>query len=291
MRAVERCPACGGEQLIPYAMSAWAATALHFAQARCAGCGLLISQPQASEVEMESYYRRAYYEHQWPDADAVWRDNTVSYRRHELPLMRRLWADWPPPDGGTVAEIGCGYGVFVSLLQGTGYRARGCDLSPKAVAYCQSRGLDVVEGKVPGIPLPRGAFDAAVSMHVIEHLPDPRGFVKEMMDLVRPGGVIVIVTEDARISQYAWDRARAFLRGRVPPFRSSTDHTFVFRAAHLRTMLREAGCDSVRTRSFAYRPGPESPHWRIYKGCFRALDRLLGHGEFLMAVGRRASAG
>lgn len=251
-------------------MTAWAATALHFAQARCASCGLLISQPQASEVEMESYYRRAYYEHQWPDAEAVWRDNTVSYRRHELPLMRRLWADWPPPDGGTVAEIGCGYGVFVSLLQEAGYRARGCDLSPKAVAYCRSRGLDVVEGKVPGIPLPRGAFDAAVSMHVIEHLPDPRGFVKEMMDLVR--------------------RARAFLRGRVPPFRSSTDHTFVFQAAHLRAMLREAGCDAVRTRSFAYRPGPESPHWRIYKGCFRALDQLLGHGEFLMAVGRRAPA-
>lgn len=291
MRVVERCPICGGDRLEPYALNACAPPALHFAQARCAGCGLLISQPQASEAEMEAYYGRAYYEEQWPDPEAVWAENAVLYRRHELPLMERLWTDWPPPPGGSVAEIGCGYGVFLDLLREVGYRARGCDLSPRAVAYCRSRGLDVVEGKAPGVPLPRGGFDAAISMHVIEHLSDPRGFVKEMADLVRPGGVLVIVTEEAWISQHAWDRFRARIRGRVPPFRSSGDHTFVFQAAHLRTMLVEAGCGDVRTRSFTYGPTRESVHWRFYKGLFRTLDRLLGHGEYLIAVGRTGPGG
>jgi SAM-dependent methyltransferase len=285
---VERCPICGGERLEPYAMEAWAAPALHFAQARCGRCGLLVSQPQASEADMAAYYGRAYYEQQWPDPEAVWAENAGLYRRYELPLMTRLWADWPPPSGGSVAEIGCGYGVLMSLLGEAGYRARGCDLSPRAVVYCRSRGLDVVEGRTPGVPLPKGVFDAAMSMHVIEHLPDPRGFVKELVGLVRPGGVIVLVTEDAWISQYAWDRMRARLAGRIAPFRSSTDHTFVFRAGHLRTMLIEAGCDDVRARSFACRPSGERTHWRLYKGLFRTLDRLLGHGEFLMAVARRA---
>jgi hypothetical protein len=44
----------------------------------------------------------------------------------------------------------------------------------------------------------------------------------------------------------------------------------------------------VRTRSFSFRPTRESLHWRLYKGLLRALDRRIGHGEFLMAVGRRA---
>ncbi len=289
MRIVERCPICAGDRLEPYAMDAWAPPALHFAQARCARCGLLISQPQASEAEMEAYYGGSYYEQQWPNPEAVWRENTGLYRRYELPLMERLWADWPPPAGGTIAEIGCGYGAFLDVLRATGYRVRGCDLSPKAVAYCRSRGLDVVEGKTPGIPMPKGIFDAVISMHVIEHLPDPRAYVKETVELVRPGGIVAIVTEDAWISQYAWERLGARLRGRTPLFRSSTDHTFVFRAEHLRVLLGEAGCDDVRTQSFACRPARESLHWRAYKGAFRALDRMLGHGEFLMAVGRRAT--
>jgi 2-polyprenyl-3-methyl-5-hydroxy-6-metoxy-1,4-benzoquinol methylase len=124
-------------------------------------------------------------------------------------------------------------------------------------------------------------------MHVIEHLPNPRGFIKALVQLARPGGVIVVVTEDAWISQYAWDRARARLLGGTPPFRSSTDHSFVFRAAHLQSLMVEADCSDVRVRALAYRPDGESVHWRLYKGLFRQLDRLIGHGEFLMAVGYR----
>ena len=271
-------------------MDAWAPRALHLAQARCAGCGLLVAQPQASEAEMEAFYGRAYYEELWPDPEAVRAENTELYSRYEMPLMQRLWGDWPPPARAAVVEVGCGYGVFVALLGRAGYRACGCDLSPKAVAYCRSQGLDVVEGRTPGLPFSTAAFDVAIARHVIEHLPDPRGFVKEMVDRVRPGGIVVIVTEDAWISQYMWDRLRARLLCRVPSFRSSTDHTFVFQARHLRLLLREAGCLDVRTASFSLRPVHESFHWRLYKGIFRTLDRLLGHGEYLMAVGRRGPA-
>jgi SAM-dependent methyltransferase len=269
-------------------MDAWAPPALHSAQARCAGCGLLISQPQASEAEMEAYYRRVYYEEQWPDAEAIWAGNLDLYRRHELPLMTRLWADWPPPAGATVAEVGCGYGVMMHVLGEAGYRPRGCDPSVRAVAVCQSRGLDVVEGKSPGIPLPMAAFDVSISRHVIEHLPEPRVFVKEMVGLVRPGGVVVIVTEDGWTSQYAWHRLRSRMRGRIPPVHSSSDHTFVFQARHLRALLAEAGCDAVRTCSFALPARHETLHWRMYKGLFRGLDRAFGHGAFLMALGRRS---
>jgi SAM-dependent methyltransferase len=279
---------CGGDSIDPYAMDRWAPPALHFAQARCAGCGLLISQPQASESEMDAYYGSAYFDKHWPDPEAVWRENTGPYSRCELPLMRELWADWPPPAGASAAEVGCGYGVMLGVLREAGFRVRGCDLSPKAVAVCRGSGLDVVEGRTPGIPLPMATFDLSIARHVIEHLPDPRVFVKEMVDLVRPGGVVALVTEDAWTSQYAWDRLRARARGRIPRVRSSSDHTFVFGASHLRLLLSEAGCDDVRARAFSYPPPRESLHWRLYKGIFRALDRRMGHGDFLMAVGRRA---
>lgn len=50
--------------------------------------------------------------------------------------------------------------------------------------------------------------------------------------------------------------------------------------------MTESSCEDVRTAAFSY-TGPESLHWRLYKGLFRNLDRMTGHGDYLIAVGRR----
>jgi 2-polyprenyl-3-methyl-5-hydroxy-6-metoxy-1,4-benzoquinol methylase len=211
-------------------------------------------------------------------------ENTDCYQRHELPLLQALWSQWAPAPGGTIAEVGCGYGSLLPLLQQQGYRASGCDPSPHAVQFCQRRGLDVVLGSAPGLRL-GGPFDALITQHVIEHVADPRAFVAELVGLTRAGGVVAIVTEDAWNAQYVWERLRPRLLGRPPAFHTSSDHTYVFSASHLATLLRDAGCEDVRTASFSYAPGPESLHWRLYKGTFRLVDRFIGHGDYLMAVG------
>lgn len=287
MQPITDCPVCGGRDFTPYAMTAWTPKLLHFSQAKCASCGLIASQPQASEEEMDAYYKHIYYQEQWPDADEAWAINMKLYFKHELPLMRGLWRDYQPPDGGSVAEIGCGYGVMLEILKGCGFRVCGVELSSTAVAYCRSRGLDVIEGKVPGVPLPHGTFDLVISTHVIEHLPNPVSLVQEMLALVKPGGVIVVVTEDAWTSQYAWSRLWSRVTGRIPSFHTSCDHTFVFHASQLQQLMMRAGCEGVRTQSFTYSPPRESLHWRVFKGACRTVDRLLGHGDFLMGVGQR----
>ena len=117
--------------------------------------------------------------------------------------MEQLWRDCPPLAGGAVAELGCGYGVMRALLRDVDFRVRGCEVSSKAVACCRSEGLDVVEGKAPGIPLPKQSFDLAIAMHVIEHVSDPNSFVQEIVELVYPGGGIVIVSDGIFIKGYS----------------------------------------------------------------------------------------
>jgi SAM-dependent methyltransferase len=284
MPHITACPVCGGSQLQPYAASAPAPDRLHTVQAICTGCGLLVSQPQASADEMARYYREHYYREHWPDGEAIVAENAAAYTRRELPLMRRLWSAWPPRRGGRAAEIGCGYGAMLPLLAADGFTVAGCDPSRDAVQFCRGRGFDVVEGGLPGAPL-EGPFDLTITQHVIEHVPDPRVFVSALAALTAAGGVIVIVTEDAWNAQYGWHRTLARLRRRTPEFHSSFDHTFVFAAAHLERLLRAAGCDDVRTCTYSHVP-PEAWHWRLYKGTFRAIDRLIGRGDFLMAAGR-----
>ena len=99
------------------------------------------------------------------------------------------------PAGGRIVEVGCGYGAMLPLLARAGYRVSGCDPSEDAVRFCRSRGLDVVQGGIPGAPL-TPPYTLTISQHVIEHVEDPRGFVASLVRLTEPGGVVALVTED-----------------------------------------------------------------------------------------------
>jgi 2-polyprenyl-3-methyl-5-hydroxy-6-metoxy-1,4-benzoquinol methylase len=288
MRPIEACPVCGGADLHPFSMERWTPEHLHFSQARCLGCGLLAAQPRATEDELAAYYAKSYYEHHPLDAEAHWQENVRDYPLYELPLLERLWRGFAPPAGGRVAEIGCGHGSLLTLLRERGFEARGVELSPSAVAFCRSKGLDVREGIDFGDA--KAAYDAAASFQVIEHVLDPRAFVRRMVELVRPGGAVVITTENAWTAQATFARMTAIARGRPAPFRTSSEHTFVFQGRHLERLLREEGCSEARSAAYRRGPAQGSLHFRLYREAFRAIDRALGGGEYLMAVGRRASS-
>ena len=281
---ISECPVCGSRDLVPCTASEPEPGSLHYAQDRCRTCGLLIAQPRATSDEIARYYAEAYYEEVWSDPESAVRHNLEVYSRYELPLLRQLWADWPPRQGGRAVEVGCGYGAMLPLLRDLGYVVSGCELGSAAVRFCRAQGLDVVEGGIPGAPL-SPPYVLTLCQHVIEHVEDPVGFVKGLVNLMEPGGVVALVTEDAWTTQWALERLMARLRGRMPQYHTSRDHTCVFSASLLARLLRQAGCDAVRTRTFSYVPR-ESLHWKAYKGTLRTLDRLRGHGDYLMAVGR-----
>lgn len=286
VKPLESCPVCHSRALLPFSMDAFAPGRLHFAQARCASCGLVAAQPQADEGELAAYYATQYYEQHPLDAETHWQENVRDYPRYELPLMERLWAGFAPARGASVAEIGCGHGSLLTVLRERGYRVHGAELSPSAVAFCQAKGLDVRVGKDFGDE--KAAYDASVSFQVIEHVLDPRAFVRNLVELARPGGAVVITTESVWTAQYAVERAARLLRGQPGPYRTSSEHTFVFEGKHLEALLREEGCSEARSAAYQRTPARGSLHFRMYREALRAIDRVAGAGEYLMAVGKRA---
>ena len=200
-------------------MDAWQPGRLHLAQARCAGCGLVAAQPQATEEELGAYYAGAYYEQHPLDAETHWKENCRDYPLYELPLMERLWAGFAPPRGGSVAEIGCGHGSLVTVMGARGYRARGVELSPSAVAFCRSKGLDVIEGKDFGPE--RAVCDVADQQHGIacgEHgskLRQSHGFDHEAQHVLVSDRDLIV--RDAGVAQLVVDLAHADASDRLQP--------------------------------------------------------------------------
>jgi 2-polyprenyl-3-methyl-5-hydroxy-6-metoxy-1,4-benzoquinol methylase len=95
--------------------------------------------------------------------------------------------------GGTLVDAGCGTG---DLWRATRGRFARC-ICVDAIRYPDlPREVDFREADLDRDPLPLddGTADVAAGVEVIEHLENPRAFVRELVRVTRPGGWIVITT-------------------------------------------------------------------------------------------------
>lgn len=93
-----------------------------------------------------------------------------------------------------VLELGAGARPASEVLHGA--KKTWTDLSPEMLLAGRARGAMgnalVADGQ--RLPFPDAAFDAAVSINVLEHVPDPKKFIAEAARVLRPGATIVLVT-------------------------------------------------------------------------------------------------
>jgi SAM-dependent methyltransferase len=109
-------------------------------------------------------------------------------------LVMRLIGRWLNP-GGPLAllDMGCGTGATLMALGRFG-KATGCDISPEAVSYCRSRGLDrvVLQPGPVTLPFPDGSFDLVTGLDVIEHVEDDAAMLGEIARVLKPGGAVLL---------------------------------------------------------------------------------------------------
>ena len=105
----------------------------------------------------------------------------VLYHRRDVVRRRRLVQEaLAARPGERVLDVGCGSGFYVTeLLDQVGREGSvtGVDRAPAmlAVAAKRAEGRDNVafyEADATNLPVPDGAFDAAVSVQVLEYVPD-----------------------------------------------------------------------------------------------------------------------
>ena len=99
----------------------------------------------------------------------------------------------------TLLEVGCGDGLFLDILRRkTNVKGIGLDLAAEAVERCQQKGLDVYKTDLTSFSANFGQaprkFDYVAAFHCLEHVPDPKKLVQEMITAVKPHGSIFLST-------------------------------------------------------------------------------------------------
>lgn len=115
-----------------------------------------------------------------------------------MPFVRSL-----VPAGGTVLEAGAGSGRWVRALTSLGYAATGIELSAADVERFRAAWPDIPydHGNVEAMPYADGAFDALLSLGVIEHLfQGPEKAIAEMRRVLKPGGVMFLTVPHGNLS-------------------------------------------------------------------------------------------
>jgi SAM-dependent methyltransferase len=115
-------------------------------------------------------------------------------RRYYAAMVRRF-----APSGGherQLFELGCGLGDLLGLLQDD-FTASAVDLIPSAVETARRRAPRAHVDVGDGTDLDRfgdATLTVVVSLHVMEHLPDPRRTMRDVARTLRPGGVFIFAT-------------------------------------------------------------------------------------------------
>ncbi len=187
------CPTCGNNNWKDAGQAKdYSVTGEWFELKECTHCHLKITYPQPPADKIGRYYA---------SSDYISHSDTRSgltnqlYHRARAFMMRKKY-NWVvqaiDKKSGKLLDIGAGTGHFAKYMQGQGWEVTA--LEPDVTA--RQVGLDKLGLSIEPLEalynLEIKSFDVITLWHVLEHVSDIPGYMKQFRSLLKPGGVLMI---------------------------------------------------------------------------------------------------
>ncbi|MDP3696878.1 MAG: class I SAM-dependent methyltransferase [Candidatus Taylorbacteria bacterium] len=153
---------------------------------QCKNCSFVYITPLPDEQFLHLHYQTylpagdAYIE-QWREMmqDVFQRSLDAIEARHGL-------------NRGTLLDIGCGYGFFLELARQKEWSVYGMEPCAHARAYAASKSLKIDSEDIFVRAYKDEMFDVITLFYVLEHLPNPIKYLKEINRILKPGGLLLV---------------------------------------------------------------------------------------------------
>ena len=190
--------------------------------AHCNACDFMFARETMQAVAIDQFYIDGYHDQRHMDGQRV--NATIN-----INVLRRFC---PQLSGRSLLDVGSGYGFLLD-------KARDCastagvelsraqyDYSTKTLGLKTYRNLDDLAAE--------DRFDIITLFEVIEHIPEPREFVLRICDHLKPGGSLIIGTDN-----FASNVVKV-LGGQFPKW-IPHEHVSFFTGTTLTRMLEQLG--------------------------------------------------
>jgi 2-polyprenyl-3-methyl-5-hydroxy-6-metoxy-1,4-benzoquinol methylase len=150
--------------------------------------------------------------------------------------------------GGRILDVGCANGQFMYWAKQRGFVSAGVELNRRTAEVASSNGFEVFNGFLGEASFPENSFDAVFLGEIIEHVPNPREFVKNCSRLLRPGGLLAITTPNLNCF---WSKSTFFLYQQFKtPWSSVTPpyHLHQFSDSNLDLLMSQENFELVAKR-------------------------------------------
>ncbi len=212
---------------------------------RCVSCGLVFLG-SFSHVH-ESFYDTDYTAENHAEHD--WSAFLNDCRQDD---ERRFGQLQPLIANRNFMDVGCGAGGVLLLAREHSKKALGVEPQSRWRAVLTDAGVSTLASLAD---VPDASQDVISLFHVLEHIPDPVPFLRELVSKSAPGGRILIEVpnaDDALLSLY---RNKAFSE-----FTYWSPHLFLYNPATLARLLEKAGLARGRFTISQFQRYPLSNH-------------------------------
>jgi len=194
--AVTRCQLCGSERRTRKFAEP------PFEVVTCSDCGLVYVTPRLLGQALLDIYDAGY----WKSDNPKLRGYSDYAREAQLYLKtfgkRMALVARHVPARARVLDVGCAAGYFLRVMRDHGHDVHGVEVSPAiAKEAVAALGADRVHtGTLEEAIAAKGhqpqSFDLVTLWDVIEHVPDPQTVLRQLHKLVKPGGRLLLETQN-----------------------------------------------------------------------------------------------
>ncbi|WP_407553403.1 class I SAM-dependent methyltransferase [Streptomyces sp. Pv4-95] len=172
---------------------------------------------------------------------------------------------FPLAPGDRVLDLGCGAGRHAFECYRRGAQVVALDQNGEEIrevakwfAAMEEAGevpagatATAMEGDALALPFPDDSFDVVIISEVMEHIPDDKGVLAEMVRVLRPGGRIAVTVPRYGPEKICWALSDAY-------HEVEGGHIRIYRGDELLGKMREAGLEPYGTH---HAHGLHSPYW------------------------------
>ncbi len=254
---------------------------------RCKACGLQM-QNIDKKINLVKLYEKDYYT---GNSNYTYYDERKFLKFNEYvwqARLKRISKFVPAP--ADFLDVGCAFGGFALAAKRFGYRSQGIDVSSYAIKHAKTEGLSVQQGSIDE-PLKqiysKNSFDVVTLIEVFEHLSHPLQALKNLKEIVRPGGLVLIQTAN-------------FLGWQARLYGSSyhyylPGHLYYYNTKNLRSLFQKYGFSKVyffRGVDFGLWPkikkmkgylGSSTPLLRLMKMCSYHMISKIAYKDFSLS--------